>query len=136
MPSALLPLIIPQDNFYPAGIVQNDLNNFGPRLGGVYNLTDRTVIRAGFGIYYDNLNLNELQFTRLIPPFAGGYDLSPTGTQLVNVMDMFPDLNTISSPGAVCDEPQQRDRLHAAVEPERAAIAWNRLRPGVARGAG
>jgi outer membrane receptor protein involved in Fe transport len=97
LPAALLPLVITQDNFYPAGIVEKDLNNFGPRLGAVYNLTDRTVIRAGFGIYYDNLNLNELQFTRLIPPFAGGYDLSPTGTQLVQVMDMFPDLNTISS---------------------------------------
>jgi hypothetical protein len=97
LPAALLPLVNTQDNFYPAGIVEKDLNNFGPRLGAVYNLTDRTVIRAGFGIYYDNLNLNELQFTRLIPPFAGGYDLSPTGTDLVNVMDMFPDLNAISS---------------------------------------
>lgn len=96
LPAALLPLINPQENFYPAGIVRKDLNNFGPRLGAVYNLTDRMVVRAGFGVYYDNLNLNELQFTRLIPPFAGGYDLSPTGSQLVNVMDLFPDLNTIS----------------------------------------
>ena len=97
LPPALQPLVITQDNFYPAGIVQKDMNNFGPRLGVVYNLNDRTVIRTGFGIYYDNLNLNELQFTRLIPPFAGGYDLSPTGTALVQVQDMFPDLNAISS---------------------------------------
>ena len=34
---------------------------------------------------------------------------------------MFPDLNTISQlSGAVCDEPQQRHRLHSAVEHERA----------------
>jgi hypothetical protein len=97
LPAALQPLVINQDNFYPKGIVQKDLNNFGPRVGVVYTLNDRTVVRPGFGIYYDNLNLNELQFTRLIPPFAGGYDLSPTGTALVNVMDMFPDLNAISS---------------------------------------
>lgn len=97
LPSALQPLVIAQDGFYPAGIVEKDLNNFGPRLGVVYSLNDKTVLRTGFGIYYDNLNLNELQFTRLIPPFAGGYDLSPTGTALVQVQDMFPDLNTISS---------------------------------------
>lgn len=96
LPAALLPLVITQDNFYPKGIVKKDLNNWGPRLGTVYTLNDRTVLRTGFGIYYDNLNLNELSFTRLVPPFAGGYDLSPTGSQLVNVMDMFPDLNTIS----------------------------------------
>jgi outer membrane receptor protein involved in Fe transport len=97
IPAALQPLVIAQDDFYPAGIVEKDLNNFGPRVGVVYTLTDNTVVRAGFGVYYDNLNLNELQFTRLIPPFAGGYDLSPTGTALVQVQDMFPDLNSISS---------------------------------------
>jgi outer membrane receptor protein involved in Fe transport len=97
LPSALVPLVIPQDDFYPAGIVEKDLNNFGPRIGVVQQLGARTVLRTGFGIYYDNLNLNELQFTRLIPPFAGGYDLSPTGTAIVNVQDMFPDLNSISS---------------------------------------
>jgi hypothetical protein len=91
LPASLLPLIITQDNFYPAGIVQKDLNNFGPRLGLVYSLNDRMVVRGGFGLYYDNLNLNELQFTRLIPPFTGMFNLSPTGTALVNVADLFPD---------------------------------------------
>ena len=40
-----------------------------------YNLDDRTVVRGGFGVYYDNLNLNELQFTRLVPPFYGQFSL-------------------------------------------------------------
>jgi len=91
VPASLAPLIIAQDNFYPAGIVQKDLNNLGPRVGVVHNLNDRTVLRGGFGLYFDNLNLNELQFTRLIPPFTGMYNLSPTGTALVNVADLFPD---------------------------------------------
>src|SRR5207248_235032 len=71
--------------------------NFGPRIGVVYSLSDRMVVRSGFGIYYDNLNLNELQFMRLVPPFAGRYDLSPSGTALVNVADMFPDINAVSA---------------------------------------
>ena len=91
IPATLLPLIIAEDGFFPAGIVNKDLNNFGPRLGMVYQLNDRTLLRSGFGLYFDNLNLNELQFTRLVPPFSGRYDASPTGTQLVNVADLYPD---------------------------------------------
>ena len=36
MPGALLPLVIQQDNYFPEGIVQKDLNNSGPRVGVVY----------------------------------------------------------------------------------------------------
>ena len=97
LPVSLLPLLITQDNFYPAGIVRKDLNNFGPRVGAVYSLNDKTVVRGGFGVYYDNLNLNELQFTRLVPPFTGRFEASPTGTQLVNVADLFPDPSLASS---------------------------------------
>jgi hypothetical protein len=91
LPATLLPLVIPEDDYFPAGIVKKDLNNFGPRLGMVYQLNERTLLRSGFGLYFDNLNLNELQFTRLVPPFSGRYDASPTGTQLVNVADLYPD---------------------------------------------
>ena len=97
MPPALLPLVNTQDGFYPAGITKKDFNNFGPRVGVVYSLSDKTVVRAGYGLYYDNLNLNELQFMRLVPPFAGRYDLSPAGTALVNTADMFPDISTVST---------------------------------------
>jgi hypothetical protein len=97
IPAALLPLVNTQDNFYPSGIVKKDLNNFGPRLGVVYSLNDKTVIRTGFGVYYDNLNLNELQFMRLVPPFAGRFDVSPAGTALVNVADLFPDISSVTS---------------------------------------
>jgi len=48
------------------------------------------------GVYYDNLNLNELQFSRLVPPFYGQYSLQPTKTDLsMNVDTLFPDLNNI-----------------------------------------
>jgi hypothetical protein len=96
IPTALAPLIINQNNFYPAGILQKDLNNWGPRLGLAYSVNDRTVIRTGFGVYYDNLNLNELQFSRLVPPYYGQYSLTPTATQLNFQVDtLFPDLNGI-----------------------------------------
>jgi Carboxypeptidase regulatory-like domain/TonB-dependent Receptor Plug Domain len=96
LPAQLVPLSIQQDNFYPAGILHKDLNNWGPRVGVAYDLNDRTVLRTGFGVYYDNLNLNELQFSRLVPPYYGQYSLQPTATQLQYQVDgLFPGLNDI-----------------------------------------
>ena len=60
-----------------------------------YNLTPRMVLRSGFGVYYDNLNLNELQFTRLIPPYYGQYSLNPPPSAPLQVDTLFPDLNNI-----------------------------------------
>jgi hypothetical protein len=96
LPTSLQPLVINQNNFYPEGIVQKDFNNWGPRVGIAYSATDTTVLRSGFGVYYDNLNLNELQFSRLVPPFYGQYSLQPTRTDLRYQADgLFPDLNGI-----------------------------------------
>ena len=35
------------------GLVQPDNNNFAPRLGAVYKIDDATVIRGGFGVFYN-----------------------------------------------------------------------------------
>ena len=95
MPAALVPLVHQEEGYFPDGILQKDFNNFGPRIGVAYNLTDRMVLRSGFGVYYDNLNLNELQFTRLIPPYYGQYSLNPPVTAPLQVDTLFPDLNNI-----------------------------------------
>jgi outer membrane receptor protein involved in Fe transport len=96
LPAQLVPLVNAQADAFPAGIVKKDLNNWGPRVGVVYNLRERTVLRSGFGTYYDNLNLNELQFTRLVPPFYGMYSLQPNLTTGPLVADnLFPDLNNV-----------------------------------------
>jgi hypothetical protein len=96
LPSSLVPLIINQENYFPAGILKKDLNNFGPRVGIVYSANDKTVVRSGFGVYFDNLNLNELQFSRLVAPFYGQYSLQPVRTDLsMNADTLFPDLNNI-----------------------------------------
>jgi hypothetical protein len=96
LPPQLVPLVINQDNYFPAGILKKDLNNWGPRVGVAYDVNERTVARTGFGVYYDNLNLNELQFSRLVPPYYGQYSLQPTAKDLsLNADTLFPDLNNI-----------------------------------------
>jgi carboxypeptidase family protein/TonB-dependent receptor-like protein len=35
------------------GLYQRDLNNFGPRLGFAWNVLKNTVVRGGYGVFYD-----------------------------------------------------------------------------------
>src|SRR5262249_52674475 len=111
LPAQLVPLIVNQSDFFPAGILQKDLNNWGPRVGAAYNVNDRTVVRSGLGVYYDNLNLNELQFSRLVPPFYGQYSIQPTRTDLrYNVDALFPDLSGIPQfPAPFSMDPSNRN---------------------------
>jgi hypothetical protein len=115
LPAQLVPLSINQDNFYPAGILQKDLNNWGPRVGLAYNVNDKTVLRTGVGVYYDNLNLNELQFSRLVPPYYGQYSLQPTATQLQYQVDtLFPNLDGIPQfPAPFSMDPSNRSAYTA-----------------------
>ena len=43
------------DNLSRGGSDQYDLNNLGPRFSANYQLTDRMVLRAGYGIFYDKI---------------------------------------------------------------------------------
>ena len=122
MPAALVPLVHQQEHYFPDGILQKDFNNWAPRVGVAYNLTDRMVVRSGFGVYYDNLNLNELQFTRLIPPYYGQFSLNPAVGAPLQVDTLFPDLNNIPQfPAPFSMDPTQSNAVYAAVERERSA---------------
>lgn len=75
-------------NTYRPGIINPFRKGFGPRLGIAYEVHPGTVFRSGFGIYFDNINTNELQFTRYAAPLY--YQQSTSG---VFVQNMFPDPN-------------------------------------------
>jgi len=53
---------------YRPGIIEPNKKGFMPRVGLAYEARPGTVFRAGFGIYLDNINTNELQFTRYAAP--------------------------------------------------------------------
>ena len=64
----------------PRGLWQADQNNFAPRIGLAYQLTRRTVLRSGYGIFYDVLGIDRTdvnqggfnQPTSLIPSLDNG----------------------------------------------------------------
>ena len=56
----LNPLVTP----FLDGERKRDLNNVAPRIGVAWNLDDRTVIRGGYGIYYDRIVLEIVSLER------------------------------------------------------------------------
>ena len=53
----------------PSSLLPADNNNFGPRLGAAFRLTDRTVLRGGYGEYFWTMPLSQiLQTSRTNPP--------------------------------------------------------------------
>jgi Carboxypeptidase regulatory-like domain len=54
---------------YPEALFKADNNNFGPRLGLAYQVSQKTVIRGGYGEYFWTMPLSQiLQSTRTNPP--------------------------------------------------------------------
>ncbi|HZY71501.1 MAG TPA: carboxypeptidase regulatory-like domain-containing protein [Edaphobacter sp.] len=92
IPTAFLPYVI-TDSTYSPGIVKPNKKGFGPRLGISYEARPGTVFRVGGGVYFDNINTNELQFTRYAAPLYYQQSLSNKF-----VKDLFPD-PTLGSAG-------------------------------------
>jgi outer membrane receptor protein involved in Fe transport len=59
MPSNFFPEV-PVNRTAPRQLVPQDRNNFGPRVGFAYQLTPKTVVRAGFGIFYSSYEAGPL----------------------------------------------------------------------------
>jgi hypothetical protein len=73
--TALLPANAPVPGFSLTG---TNHNNWAPRLGLAYRISDRTTLRAGYGIYYNPNQNNSFTFLSQNPPF--GTVLSYNGT--------------------------------------------------------
>jgi hypothetical protein len=55
---------------FPANLVPADNNNFGPRIGVAFRVTDKFVLRGGYGEYFWTMPLSQiLQAARTNPPF-------------------------------------------------------------------
>lgn len=76
----------------PRGLWDSDTNNFMPRLGLAWSLNDKTVLRAGIGVYYDTLGVDRAdvnqggfnQATNFVPTLNNGQ------TYIASLSNPFP----------------------------------------------
>ena len=77
-------------------VIEPDSDNIAPRLGIAWQLDDRTVVRAGAGAYFSDMQLIELQFAAVGPPFTNSVDAINTGKLMpefipgVNIFPVIP----------------------------------------------
>ena len=103
LPSNFFPEI-PINRHAPRQLVPQDRNNFSPRVGFAYQLTPKTVIRSGYGIFYSSYESGPLSIPNPgnNPPFYAESDFNPVSFAVPN-----PVVNRLSGgfPANVFAEP-------------------------------
>jgi hypothetical protein len=74
------------------GLVAPDYRNWAPRIGFAFrpSTDNRTVLRAGYGVFYDAYTFNEDIFSVLNPPWAKTYAAAGSLASPINFDAMFP----------------------------------------------
>ncbi|MCU1232095.1 MAG: hypothetical protein JWP63_62 [Candidatus Solibacter sp.] len=66
-----------QAGFNPRRLLDTRVNNWGPRAGFAWRLSDKTMLRGGYGIFYSRYPIQYLlQTVAINPPFAGTFSYS------------------------------------------------------------
>jgi hypothetical protein len=86
--------------WFDRALIHPDLNDFAPRLGFAYQLTDRFVFRGGYGVFYQHSNrIGSESLLQLNPPFLLDVQLNQSGANTVfQLKNGFP-LSTITGAG-------------------------------------
>jgi hypothetical protein len=81
-------------------LIHSDLNDFAPRLGFAYQMTNRIVLRGGYGVFYQHYNrIGSESLIQLNPPFLLDVQLNQSGpTTVFQLKNGFP-LSTITGSG-------------------------------------
>ena len=66
----------PQTFGYGRSLMANDMNNFAPRLGIAWQVTNKTVIRAGAGVFFNSTFMQEINDLRKFWPYLPQQEIS------------------------------------------------------------
>ena len=85
--TAIIPADAPQPGFK---FINPNHKNFAPRVGLAYRLTDKTVVRAGYGIYYNPNQTNTFTFLTANPPFSAIETCTATASAVITLSNPTP----------------------------------------------
>jgi hypothetical protein len=100
----------PKQAGFGRSLMKSDMNNFAPRLGLAYQLTNRTVLRAGVGIYFNSTFMQEINDLRKFWPYLPQQEISPnTGGQVnFSITDPGPGFGSTQAIGGWPQDPGNR----------------------------
>jgi hypothetical protein len=86
--------------WYARSLIHPDLNDFAPRLGFAYQVTNRVVLRGGYGVFYQHSNrIGSESLLQLNPPALLDVQLNQSGASTVfQLKNGFP-LSSITGSG-------------------------------------
>jgi len=95
---------------YGRSLVKSDYNDFAPRVGIAYQINNKTVIRSGFGIFYNSTFMQELNDLRKFWPYLPQQELSPNRGVLpdLSITDPGPPFTSTQAIGGWPQEPNNR----------------------------
>ncbi len=78
------------------GLIDPDLNNFAPRVGLAYRpfRDNRTVVRAGYGVFYSTFEFNEYIFSVLNAPWQKTSAVNASLENPIDFENLFPTADT------------------------------------------
>jgi hypothetical protein len=88
----------------------SDYNNFAPRVSLAYQFTPKTVVRSGFGVFYNSTFVQELQDKRKFWPYLPNQVFNPnTGLRPdLSITDAGPSFNSTEAIGGWPQHPENR----------------------------
>jgi len=98
-----------------APLFVKDFNNFAPRIGVAYRPAERTVVRAGYGVFYSESSWLHLTNHVLNPPFFVRQNFFASRELALQARDPFP-LGQAAAGGLPAPVAYQRDRRTAYVQ--------------------
>ncbi len=103
---------------YGRALKKSDFNDFAPRLGVAWQLNAKTVLRSGFGVFYNSTFMQELNDERKFWPYLPQQEFSPNrGTRPdLSIRDAGPDFSSTQAIGGWPQDPNNRSPY---------SIQWN-----------
>lgn len=100
----------PRTYGYGRSLMKNRWLNFAPRVGLAYQLDSKTVLRAGYGLFYNATFMQELNDLRKFWPYLPQQEISPNRgtTPDLSVAEAGPSFNSTQAIGGWPQDPNNR----------------------------